>query len=116
MEFLKSFLRRYFAGKPVVASRNVGCFLRLAFLLLPFALFVARILPCNQSDSIDFIFLTLQCNEEILLENARLRGELQVAQRNESSLREQLASLKQTTVTFIMDQMDALQMHKDTQV
>ena len=31
MEFLQSFLRRYnyFAGKPVVASRNVGCLLRL---------------------------------------------------------------------------------------
>ena len=29
MEFLRSFLRRHFAGKLVVASRNVGCFLRL---------------------------------------------------------------------------------------
>ena len=29
MEFLRSFLRRYFAGKPPVASRNVVCFLRL---------------------------------------------------------------------------------------
>ena len=29
MEFLRSFLRRHFAGKPLVASRNVGCFLRL---------------------------------------------------------------------------------------
>ena len=28
MEFLQSFPRRHFAGKPVVASRNVGCFLR----------------------------------------------------------------------------------------
>ena len=27
MEFLRLFLRRHFAGKPVVASRNVGCFL-----------------------------------------------------------------------------------------
>ena len=30
MEFLRSFLRRHFAGKPEVASPNVGCFLRLA--------------------------------------------------------------------------------------
>lgn len=67
-------------------------------------------------DQYEQLLKAQQCNEEILLENARLRGELQVAQRNESSLREQLASLKQTTVTFIMDQMDALQMHKDTQV
>ena len=29
VEFLRSSLRRHFAGKPVVASRNVGCFLRL---------------------------------------------------------------------------------------
>ena len=27
--FLRLFLRRYFAGKQVLASRNVGCFLRL---------------------------------------------------------------------------------------
>ena len=31
MEFLQSFLRSHFAGKPVKASRNVGCFLRLRF-------------------------------------------------------------------------------------
>ena len=29
MEFLHSFLRRYFAGEPPVVSRNGGCFLRL---------------------------------------------------------------------------------------
>ena len=29
MEFLRSFLRRLLVGKPVVASPNVGCFLRL---------------------------------------------------------------------------------------
>ena len=29
MEFLRSFLGRHLAGKPVVVSRNVGCFLRL---------------------------------------------------------------------------------------
>ena len=29
MEFLRLFLRRHFAGKSVVASRNVSCFLRL---------------------------------------------------------------------------------------
>ena len=34
MEFLCSFLRRHFGGKPVVASRNVGCFLRLTFCTL----------------------------------------------------------------------------------
>ena len=29
MEFLDSFLRRQFKGKPVVASSNVSCFLKL---------------------------------------------------------------------------------------
>ena len=29
MEFLRSFLRRHFPGKPVETSPNVGCFLRL---------------------------------------------------------------------------------------
>ena len=29
MEFLHSFFRRHFAGKLAMASRNVGCFLRL---------------------------------------------------------------------------------------
>ena len=31
MEFLRSFLRRNLVGKPVVASPNVGCFLRLIY-------------------------------------------------------------------------------------
>ena len=31
MKFLHSFLRRHFAGKPVIASQSVGSFLRLEF-------------------------------------------------------------------------------------
>ena len=34
MEFLRSFLRRHFAGAPVVASWNVVCFLRLSHALV----------------------------------------------------------------------------------
>ena len=34
MEFLHPFCRRHFAGKSLVASRNVGCFLRLYYSLL----------------------------------------------------------------------------------
>ena len=34
MEFLRSGLRRHLAGKPVVASPNVGCFLRLRIIVL----------------------------------------------------------------------------------
>ena len=33
LEFLRSFLRRNFAGKPVVTSRNVGCFLMVTLKL-----------------------------------------------------------------------------------
>ena len=41
MEFLRSFLRRHFAGKPVVASRNGACFLGLR-VLKPAILFYQR--------------------------------------------------------------------------
>ena len=34
MEFLGSFLRHHLAGNPVVASPNVGCFLKLVQMLL----------------------------------------------------------------------------------
>ena len=34
MEFLRSFLRRHLAGKPLVASPNVGWFVRLSFTAL----------------------------------------------------------------------------------
>ena len=34
MEFLRSVIRCHFAGKPVVASQNIGCFLRLEVTLL----------------------------------------------------------------------------------
>ena len=33
MEFLRSFLRRHFTGKPVLASRSVGCFLKLRWVI-----------------------------------------------------------------------------------
>ena len=33
MEFLRSFLRRHFTGKPVLVSRNVGCFLRVRWVI-----------------------------------------------------------------------------------
>ena len=34
MEFLNSYLSRQFAGKPLVASRNVSCFQRLGYLFV----------------------------------------------------------------------------------
>ena len=36
MEFLHSFLRCHFTGKPVLASLNVGCFLRLGIMRIAF--------------------------------------------------------------------------------
>ena len=36
MEFLRSFLRRHFVGKPFLASRNVVCFLRLLLIATNF--------------------------------------------------------------------------------
>ena len=51
MEFLYSFLRRHFAGKPVVASRNVGCFLSLFFQLLKVHIKPVPYQKVHQSDS-----------------------------------------------------------------
>ena len=50
MEFLYSFLRRHFAGKPVMASRNVGCFLRLLFQLLKIHIKPVPYQKVHQSD------------------------------------------------------------------
>ena len=36
MEFLRQVFTHHFAGKPVVASRNVGCFFRLRVILTLF--------------------------------------------------------------------------------
>ena len=48
MEFLHLFLRRHLVGKPVVASPNVSCFLRLRkffwFYFLLFPMKVARVI------------------------------------------------------------------------
>ena len=49
-EFLRPFLRRYFAGK-AVASQNVGCFLRLRYVSSPFrhfSLFLFCFAPAKQ--------------------------------------------------------------------
>ena len=51
MEFLYSFLRRHFAGKPVVASQNVGCFLSLFFQLLKIHIKPVPYQKVHQSDS-----------------------------------------------------------------
>ena len=45
MEFLRSFLRRHLAGKPLVASPNVGWFVRLSFT----ALKEVALTPLNQT-------------------------------------------------------------------
>ena len=57
MELLRSFLRRHFGGWPVVASRNVGCFLRLTIhwrCLKPFRFIIkkSRYKPNNYSSFI----------------------------------------------------------------
>ena len=54
MEFPRSFLRRHFAGEPLLASRNVGCFLRLKFL----SLFQFQDLRYQHADSLGAIHST----------------------------------------------------------
>ena len=51
MEFPYSFLRRHFAGKPVVASRNVGFFLSLFFQLLKIHIKLVPYQKVHQSNS-----------------------------------------------------------------
>lgn len=58
----------------------------------------------------------LQCNEALLAENDRLREELEDATYKLSLLQNQVNSLRQNTVTFILEQMDTLKMQKVTQV
>lgn len=57
-----------------------------------------------------------QANEAILAENVRLHRDLQDATHKLGLLQNHLNSLRQNTVTFILEQMDALQMQKDTEV
>ena len=45
MEFLRLGLRRHLAGKPVVVSSNVGCFLRLRIIVL-----TSLVYPCFELD------------------------------------------------------------------
>lgn len=49
-------------------------------------------------------------------ENVRLQRDLQATTHKLDLLQNHLNSLRQNTVTFILDQMDALQMQKDTEV
>ena len=51
-----------------------------------------------------------------MAENVRLHSELQETSRKLDFLQNHLNNLRQTTVTFILEQMDALQMQKDTEV
>ena len=49
MEFLRSFLKRHLAGKPLVASPNVGCFLNLLPNLGVHKKNEKQILPCEST-------------------------------------------------------------------
>lgn len=57
-----------------------------------------------------------QENEALVAENDRLQKDLETTTHKLNLLQNHLNSLRQNTVTFIWDQMDALQMQKDTEV
>lgn len=57
-----------------------------------------------------------QENEALVAENDRLQKDLEATTHKLNLLQNHLNSLRQNTVTFILDQMDALQMQKDTEV
>ena len=56
MEFLRSFRRRHLAGKPVVASPNVGCFLRLVQMV--FLLFLLLLMMMMMMITLVFVVLS----------------------------------------------------------
>ena len=61
MEFLRSFLRRDLAGKPVVASPNVGCFLRLPQ-TRKLELHTEQIVPCESTAEENSFFCCFKSN------------------------------------------------------
>ena len=59
MEFLRSFRRRHLAGKPVVASPNVGCFLRLVqMVFLLFLLLLMMMIMMMMMITLVFVVLS----------------------------------------------------------
>ena len=66
MEFLRSFLRRHLAGKPMEASPNVGCFLRLVSVWkAPFA----KLLICIFFPFLRCFMMSVDLN--VLLQNTK---------------------------------------------
>ena len=59
MEFLRSFRRRHLAGKPVVASPNVGCFLRLVQMVFLLFLLLLMMMIMMMMMMITLVFVVL---------------------------------------------------------
>ena len=68
-EFLSSFLRRHFARKPVVASRNVDCFLRIGWQwnLKRFKKNLQKLLLLVTPDRIKFVWYLLHNSTSCVL-------------------------------------------------
>jgi len=58
----------------------------------------------------------LQARDELQQENEALRSRVELQAEQLSAMRSHLGIIRQHTVTFILDQMDALHMQRDTEV
>ena len=58
----------------------------------------------------------LQAREKLMEENSKLRSRLDVANEQIITLKSHIGIIRQNTIAFILEQMDALHMQRDTEV
>ena len=58
----------------------------------------------------------LQAREKLMEENSKLRSRLDVANEQIVTLKSHIGVIRQNTIAFILEQMDALHMQRDTEV
>lgn len=78
---------------------------------------VLNIFFCKETLALNiFPFFFLQAREKLMEENTRLRSKLELANDQISLLKSHIGVIRQNTIAFILEQMDALHMQRDTEV
>lgn len=68
---------------------------------------------------IDFffpLFFFLQTRDKLMAENAKLKEQLEASNDQNTLLRSHLGLIRKNTIAFILEQMDALHIQRDTEV
>lgn len=60
--------------------------------------------------------LFLQVREKLIAENAKLKEQLELSNEQNALLRSHLGLIRKNTIAFILEQMDALHIQRDTEV